>query len=282
MIFVFFSVGFAATCVSAEGEKKEVRLSGCDSLTDSFNGTEATVNTDTYIGGSACLSVKSIMPCLYIGLGEADLSGMEYNNTYLEFYYYMSDSAHSEYYAAFVLSASSSKTSDGMSEKDNAKDAYVWNMSDFRGKLHSGWNYICLRLRDATYNKGSYNKEDAWQHLKYLTVADFAATKPEFAHMTDMNEKIAAGAYYYLTIAIDEVSLVSKPLDYGGADGDIEYVYHQRMEDIENRQGLGYTGGKDGYDFTKAALIILLSAASAAVVTEGLFLVFGILGRKKR
>lgn len=282
-LILVLCIGSASFAVLAEGEERTaISLSGCDTAQTIFGKMSGiSVDNKNYVDGGASLSGKSVMPSLYVDVSGADVSSLPYEKAYLEFYYYMSDADHSDYYRAFVLSARSSVAGNAMDEQDQA-DGYVWKLSDFKGRLKSGWNYVCLRLRDASFKEGDYTKSEAYKHLSYFTVVDFASTKPEFSHLTDMEEKLQAGAYYMLTISVDEISLTDKPLEYGGTDGDIPYTYVQRMDGIENRSAVVYTAGKNGIDFTTSALIVLCIVVACATVTEALFLGFRLQGRRKK
>lgn len=264
----------------AEGERTSVKLSGCDSDADKYQNMGSMLDNKNYIAGGASIGVKSIMPCMHIGVGGADLSKVPFDEAYLEFYFFTDGANHSDYYAALVLSAQENILSNGMTEKDRA-DCFVWELQDFRDKLHDGWNYICLRLKHAKYTQGNYTKEQAYENIKFLTVADIASTKPGFENM-GFEDKIAAGGMYQLYYAIDEVSVTNKPLDYGGADGDIEFTTVQRMEGIEHRNADAYIAGKDGSDFRPAAYIILYVLAGVIVATEVTLLILKTVRRKKQ
>ncbi len=278
-LFIVLSIGVAPSVFSfAETERSAIKLSTCDT-SDDMRVQVGSVDNKNYINGGGSIMVKSIMPNVYIDVSGADVSSIGYDDAFIEFYYYISNKDHSDYYHAFVLSANP-QTGIADQEKDKATDAYIWELKDFRDKFSSGWNYVCLRLKNATYRKGVYEKEEAYKHLQYLMVFDISATKPEFIHISDMMLKIQLGGFYNLQIGIDEVSLVSNPLDYGGVDGDIEFVSKQRMEGIQNRNATVYLDGVDGYDFTNVGWIILVCVAGLALVLESAFIILGIMKKK--
>lgn len=249
-----FSLFFIYTfSVYADGERKRFVLNGCESESDVYKANSATaVDDKNYVSGKSSLQVKSIIPSIYLDVrSETDTAYIPFANAYLEFYLFIDDVTHMDYYGAIVLSSESQPLSEATQENAQA-NSFVWTYDSFRNDLKSGWNYLALKLDEAVFN-GS-NPEGAYVNLKYLTTYEIAKTKPEFAD-ADWETKVMQGGLYTLIIGIDEIAITDMPRLYGGENGGIEYTLQKRMSDIQYMGVELYNGGQDRVNMLNSVLL---------------------------
>ena len=210
---------FGAAFAQDGTAEKRLVLDSCDynrNWVTSYTG----MDDSNYLMGKGSVSVRSNWPnsTLYIdsytesnGKTNIENSGIAFEDAWFDFFMYVDNAEGLERVGTFKLSADKRKdgnldtpgTSDDY-ETPNEPNAFIFFMANI--KLHSGWNYVCLKLSDAFFTGEPEAREEVYFNLKKFVFEDRAGYREDTPEGETGDEW-----RNMIVVNVDEVTITDTP-----------------------------------------------------------------------